>query len=59
MEASGSPSISDGAVLSEYRELVYVGDRYNDNTLSFAYLEVLCNLKIYMKVYLMHKTNHA
>ena len=39
MEASGSPSISrapmGGAMLSEYRKLVYVDDRYNDNILSF------------------------
>ena len=35
MEALGSPSISrapmGGAMLSEYRKLVYADDRYNDN----------------------------
>ena len=34
MEALGSPSISrapmNGAMLSEYRKLVYADDRYND-----------------------------
>ena len=28
-----------GAMLSKYRKLVYGGDRYNDNTLSFTYLK--------------------
>ena len=43
MEALGSLSISraplGGAMLSKYRKLVYAGDRYNDNTLSFAGLK--------------------
>ena len=30
-----------GAMLSEYRKLVYANDRYNDNILSFPYLEVV------------------
>ena len=42
MEALGNPSISrapmGGAMLSEYRKLVYADDRYKDNILSFAYL---------------------
>ena len=41
MEALGSPSISraqmGGAMVSEYRKLVYADDRYNNNILSFAY----------------------
>ena len=63
-----------GAMLSEYRKLVYADDRYNDNKLLFAYLcrslfflrlsreksvKTMCYLKIYIKVYLMHKTNYA
>ena len=80
MEALGSPSISralmvgggGGAMLSEYRKLVYANDRYSDNILSFACLcqsflrlsheksiKSMCYLKIYIKVYLMHKMNHA
>ena len=76
MEALGSPSISrapmGGAMLSEYRKLVYADDKYNDNKLSFAYLcrsflrlsreknvKSMCYLKIYIKVYLVHKTNHV
>ena len=82
MEALGSPSIlrapMGGAMLSEYRKLVYADDRYNDNILPFAYLsrwfffvffllrlsrgqsvKSICYLKIYIKVYLMHKMNHA
>ena len=73
----GSPSISrapmGGAMLSEYRNLVYADDRYNDNILSFAYLcrsfflrlsreksvKAMYYLKICIKVYLMHKTNRA
>ena len=76
MEALGSPSISrapmGGAVLSEYRRLVYADDRYNHNILPFAYLcrsflrlsheksvKSMCYLKIYIKVYLMQgPTNH-
>ena len=75
MEALGSPSISrapmGGAMLSEYRKLVYADDRYNDNILSFAYLcrsvlwlsreksvKSMCYLTIYIKVHLTHKTNH-
>ena len=59
-------------MLSEYRKLVYADDRYNDNILSFAYLyrsflrlsreksvKSMCYLKILIKVYLMHKMNHA
>ena len=59
-------------MLSEYRKLVCADDRYNDNILSFTYLcrsflrllceksvKSMCYLKIYVKVYLMHKTNHA
>ena len=42
MEALGSPSISrapmGGAMLFEYRKLVYADDRYNDSILSLAYL---------------------
>ena len=30
-----------GTVLSEYRELVYARDRYNDNTISFACLKFI------------------
>ena len=49
MEALGSPSISrapmGGAMLSEYRKLVYAGDRYNDNTLSFVYLKPILLLR--------------
>ena len=61
-----------GAMLSEYWKLVYADDRYDDSILSFAYLcrsclrlsreksvKSMCYLKIYIKVYLMHKTNHA
>ena len=76
MEALGIPSISrapmGGAMLFEYRKIVYADDRYNDNILSFAYLcgsflrlsreksvKSICYLKIYIQVYLMHKTNHA
>ena len=75
METLGSPSISrapmGGAMISEYRKLVYADDRNNDNILSFAYLrrflrlsreksvKSMCYLKIYIKVHLMHKTNHA
>ena len=43
MEALGSLSILrapiGGAMLSEYRKLVYADGRYNDNTLSCAYLK--------------------
>ena len=59
-------------MLSKYRKLVYVDDRYNDNILSFAYLcrsilrlsreksvKSMCYLKIYIIVYFVHKTNHA
>ena len=49
MEIFGSPSISrapmDGAMLSEYRNLVYADDRYNDNILSFAYLKSILLLQ--------------
>ena len=61
-----------GAMLSEYQKLVYADDRYSNNILSFAYLcrsflrlsreksvKSMCYLKNYIKVYLMHKTNHA
>ena len=71
MEALGSPTVSrapmGGAMLSEYRKLVFADDRYNDNILSFAYLcrsflrlsreksvKSMCYLKIYIKVYLVH-----
>ena len=72
MEALGSPSISrvpmGGAMLSEYRKLVYADDRYR-----FAYLcrsfflrisleksvKSMCYLKLYIKVYLMDKTKYA
>ena len=60
------------AMLSKYRKLVYADDRYNDNILSFAYLcrsflrvsreksvKSMCYLKIYIKVYFVHKTNHT
>ena len=59
-------------MFSEYRKLAYADDRYNDNITSFAYLcqsflrlsheksvKAMCYLKIYIKVYLRHKTNHA
>ena len=59
-------------MFSEYRKPVYADDRYNDNILSLAYLcrrflrlsreksvKYMCYLKMYFKVYLMHKTNHA
>ena len=59
-------------MLSEYQKLVYANDRYNDNILLFAYLcqsfsrlsgeksvKSMCYLKIYIKEYFMHKTNHA
>ena len=75
MDALGSPSISRarwvGTMLSEYRKQVYADNKYNNNILSFAYLcrflrlsreksvKSMCYLKIYIKVYLMHKTNHA
>ena len=49
MEALGSPSISRApmaeALLSEYQNLVYAGDRYNDNTLLFAYLKSILLLQ--------------
>ena len=76
MEALGRPSISqalmDGAMLSEYRKVVYADDRYNDNILWFANLcrsflrlsheksvKSMPYLKIFIKLYLMHKTNHV
>ena len=76
MEALGKPSISqalmDGAMLSEYRKVVYADDRYNDNILWFANLcrsflrlsheksvKSMPYLKIFIKLYLMHKTNHV
>ena len=59
-------------MFSEYQKLVYADDRYNDSILSFAYrcqtflrlsheksIKSICDLKFYIKVYLMHKTNHA
>ena len=53
MEALGSPSISrapmGGAMLSEYRKLVYAGDRYNDKSLSFAYLKSILLLQDFSK----------
>ena len=58
-------------MLSEYIKLVYADERYNNNILSFAYLcqsflrlsremsvKSMCYRKIYIKVYLVHKTNH-
>ena len=49
MEVLGSPSISrapmGGAMLSEYRKLVYADGRYNDNTLSCAYLKFILLLQ--------------
>ena len=58
MEALGSPSISrapigvgggggggGGGMLSEYRKLVYADGRYNDNTLSCAYLKSILLLQ--------------
>ena len=49
MEALGSPSISQAptgeALLSEYRKLVYADGRYNDNTLSCAYLKSILLLQ--------------
>ena len=49
MEALGSPSVSrtpmDGAMLSEYRKLVYADGRYNDNTLSCTYLKSILLLQ--------------
>ena len=75
MEALGSPTISRapmGNMLSEYRKLVCADDRYNDNILLFAYLcrrflrlsreksiKSMGYLKIFIKMYLMHKMNHA
>ena len=54
MGASGSPSLSwapmGGAMLSEYRKLVYADDRYNDNMLSFAYLKSIL-LLIFHKIF--------
>ena len=34
-------------MLSEYRKLVYAGDRYNDNKLSFAYLNSILLLQFF------------
>ena len=61
-----------GTNVSEYRKLVHADDRYNDNILSFPYLcqsflrlsreksvKSIGYLKIYIKVYFMHKKNHA
>ena len=49
MEALDSPSISrapmGGAMLSEYRKLAYADGRYNDNTLSWAYLKSILLLQ--------------
>ena len=50
MEAVGSPSISlapmgGGHMLSEYQTLLYASDRYNNNTLSFAYLKSILLLQ--------------
>ena len=44
MEASGRPRKA-GAMLSEYRKLVYADDRYNDNILSFANLKSILLLE--------------
>ena len=53
MGALGSSSISrapmGGAMLSEYRNLEYACDRYNDNTLSFAYLKSILLLQDFAK----------
>ena len=49
MESLGRPSISrapmGGVMLSEYRKLVYADGRYNDNTLSCAYLKSILLLQ--------------
>ena len=56
MEALGSPSISrapmGGAMLSEYRKLVYNGDRYNNSTPSFACLKSILLLQDFPKDFL-------
>ena len=75
MEALGSPSIlrapMGGGMLSEYRKLVIA--MTGTTTIYFLRLPVsnflrlsreksvksMCYLKIYIKVYLMNKTNHA
>ena len=74
MEVLGSPSILRVPIGGDhaYRKLMYADDRYNDNILSYAYMcwsflrlsreksvKSMCYLKIYNKVYFMHKMNHA